>query len=515
MLGRRVTSVTALIVAASLVAACGSDDRSATRPADSTSSAAGNAGDVIVDRAAELSGNEQLYGASPTTDGPIVLQPDVIVLEGGADSIRSVSSDAMVWTIDGNAANAADIEPGDVLLATSFAAGRVLAVDEVGDDRRVALGPVALTDVIEDGSISSGSPIPLEGFQAYSTPDQPGLETETEGEEAETEGGADTTTTSEVVQKFRAAGHRSVTAAPIQKLPPMPAPSPKPPDGKVGGWSTTSICCTQNGIHVAYDSGGARAQGTAQIKFTAPSITFNLEIKGGKLIDAGVHLNGAAALSFGVSAAVKSSSDSFRSGRIQLPVTISIPIPVAGIPMTIGFQQIFSMNLGLSGAAAISTEGEYALGGSLGFSVHNGVPTAELPTLTTTKSALDNIQSVAVAASGLTFAYAIKTTIGIGVPGLSAGIWYQVSAALGFATSGSQIDPLQGTSLVTCKTVSLSISGRYGVGYQIPDLVARAINAFLGAIFKNPTPVAPTAGPAWGPTVLYDKSTPPCSKGTG
>ena len=136
-----------------------------------------------------------------------------------------------------------------------------------------------------------------------------------------------------------------------------------------------------------------------------------------------------------------------------------------------------------------------------------------MPTLTTRKSALDAVQSIAVAPSALTFSYAVKVSIGVGPPGLSAGIWYQVTASLGLATSGSQIDQLQGTSLVTCKTVSLSVLGKYGVGYQIPSLVADAINFFLKTVLKNPqTPVTPTGGPSWGPTTLYAKQTPPCSK---
>lgn len=531
---RRTVVTTYLLVASVLAAACGSADRSTGASAGGHTAAAG--------APSKLEGKELLYGATPTEQGPIVYQPDVVFLGGGADAIKEVSSDALVWTIDGSAPHADEVKQGVVLFASSFGAGRVLAVEAAGSDKRVALGPVALTDIIKDGTLGNDEAIPLEGFQAYNTPDQPGLVTETEDDDAapgEVSGDSTPTTTDESttddgttddgttdsteVHNLRAlnlravpAGRSSRSIAPaVQPTPKLQPPTPAIPSGKVGNWNFTSICCTSNGIHVTYENGGARVQGTAQVKFDAPSIKFNLEISGGKVVDASVRLNGAASLSFGISAAVMASSDSFRSGRVQLPVNIAIPIPIGNIPVNIGIQQLFTINLGLSGTASLSTEGEYSLGGSLGFAIHNGSPSVLTPTLATTKSALDNIHSLAVAPQGLTFAYAIKTSIGIGPPGLSAGIWYQMSAALSLATSGAQLDPIQGTSLVTCKTVSLSVLGRYGVGYEIPAIVAKAINLFLNAIFTKPTPVQASGGPSWGPTVLYQKSTPPCSNSRG
>lgn len=497
----------AILAVAALVAGCGDSGDTG----DGGSSAAGSSSPAVFTGAPPvLEGAELQYGTSAAPTDEVVLQPDVVVLPGGAGAIVEASSDGMIWTLDGDAEGVGDLQQGDLLLATSLAAGRVLGIEEVGGNRRVALGPAAITDIIRDGDFSVEQPVSVENFAAYSTPDAPGLETETEGEPepGEAEAGA--------VQNLRGGRHRSA-ALPMQpKLPPMPMPSVKPPTGAVGGWRTTPICCTDNGVHVTYDQNGARIQATAGIKFTTPSVTFRLKIGGGTLIDAAATLNGAASLKFGISAAVENSAASFRGGRVQVPVNIQIPVPIAGIPFTIGFQQIFSINLGLSGKAWLATEGEYAIGGSLGFSVRNGSPKVETPTFTTKNSALQNINSLAVAPSGLTFAYALKTSIGVGVPGLSAGIWYQFSAALGFATSGAQLDPIQGTSLVTCKTVSLSVLGRYGVGFTIPKLVARALNFFLNDVLKvKVTPIPETAGPSWGPTTFFNESTPPCSSARG
>lgn len=462
----RVTRGIALTLAVAVVASCAGGD---------------GGGTVTVSRTARLSGDERRYGAGFAEHSAITYQPDVVILGGGPSSVRSVSSDGLVWTIDGGAKGADELRPGKVLLATNLAAGRVLAVDDVGGDKRVALGPVALTDVIEDGTIRSSRPVPLGTAYVYSTPDAPGAS------------GAEGSTPA---------------AGPGRAIRPGEATG----TGVAGGWRFTSICCTSNGIHISWDGGGARAQATAQITFDQPRVGFSLSIGGGSLINASAHLYGAASLRVGVSAAVESSASNVSSNQIQVPATISVPIPVAGIPLTINFQQVFEVRTGLTGRAALSTEGVYKLGGALGFSYVHGRASADVPTLSVEKSALDKINTLAVAPQGMTVAWGLKTTIGVGFAALSAGVWYKVVAALSFATSGAQIDPIQGTSLVSCKTLSLRLIGSFGVGYSIPKFVADAINLLLGAVMRHPPiRVAPTGGPELGKHTLFSSDTPPCS----
>lgn len=494
-MARRAWGIAAVLTLVS-VAACGSG-KGAAHPAAAPS------GPAPIGASRTLTGNEALYGASPTQNGPIVYQPDVVFVGGGADSVRSVSSDGLIWTIDGHAANADRLQPGAVMFVSSFGAGRVLAVDDVNGDKRVALGPVALTDIIQDGSFGTDTPIPVTNVMAYSTPDQPGLETELSD---------DTGTTPTSDPASSSSGLRSISAALPRDLPPLPPPAPAVPDSTIGAWNVNSFCCTSIGLHLKYDKGGARIEGTASLQLDAPSVTFDLVISGGSVKSAGVRLHGAGSLKFSIAAAVEASSADFHGGRIQVPVDLAIPIPIGNLPVTVGLQQIFSVSLGLSGKAELSTSGEYSLGGTLGFSLIGGSANADVPSVTTTKSALDSITSIAVAPQALTFSYAVKLSVGIGPPGLSAGIWYQVAASLGIATSGTDVKPI-GTSLVACKTVSLAVLGRYGVGYQIPSIVAKAINFFMKLLFKNPPkPLQPTGGPSWGPSTLFSKSTPPCSK---
>jgi hypothetical protein len=461
----------------------------------------GGGGDhvAVAGQAQTLKGNELRYGASATRSSAITYQPGVVLLGGGADSVRSVSSDGLVWTIDGKADGADRLKQGDVLFATSLGAGRVLAIDDDGPNKRVALGPIAMTDLIKDGSIKSDQPVNLQNALAYNTRDAPGqIEP--------------TSATTSAASMLVGPPVRLTSARRDAPSSSMGAPEYKVGHAKAGQWKTISICCTSNGLHVGYDNNGAVVQATGELTFTQPSVSFDLVIDNGSLTEASAKLNGAATLALAFSASVKGSENDFRSGRVAVPISLNIPIPIGGIPFNVGFQQLFEVNLGLSGAAALSTEGEYQIGGSLGFGYKDGKPQAYVPTLKTVKSALDNIRSVAVAPQGLTLGWALKTTIGIGISSLSAGIWYKLSTALVIATSGSQIDPLQGTSLVSCETVSLRVFGSFGVGYTIPAFVAKAINAFLDAVMKNPpAPVQPVGGKGWGPYALFAKDTPPCS----
>ena len=219
-----------------------SDSLSGTTADTTTGTETVITGPATVGAVQTLTGKEALYGASPTRNGPIVYQPDVVLVGGGANAVKSVSSDGLVWTIDGTAPHADEIQPGKVLFASSFGAGRVLGVDQVGPDKRVALGPVALTDLIKDGSFATTTPVPLTHALAYSVPGRPGLETAIDNTpSAVTTGGSAPPDSS---AGFRSAGFGSPHPVRIPTLPPLPPPSPDIPQSEVGSWNLSPVCCS-------------------------------------------------------------------------------------------------------------------------------------------------------------------------------------------------------------------------------------------------------------------------------
>ena len=66
----------------------------------------------------ELSANEIKYGLAPTRSKSIRYQPNVVIVEGGADAIRGLSTDGLVWIIDANAPGASDVAVGKIIFVT-------------------------------------------------------------------------------------------------------------------------------------------------------------------------------------------------------------------------------------------------------------------------------------------------------------------------------------------------------------------------------------------------------------
>jgi hypothetical protein len=453
-----------------------------------------------------LHGNQLLYGVSATRDDSITYQPDVVFLAGGADSIKAVSADGMQWTVSGSAANVAAMQPGKIMVATNYGVGRVLAVNDAGADKVIALGPVGLTDIVKDGTFASSSPVAISGVYAYDTSGQPGLVAD--GPVEQSRAGAVTLPEAHFLAYTSARPRQSARPA-VRLASNLPAASSSiPSNSSVGGFNVQTVCCTDVGLHIGYDKGGGRVSATVGLQLSKPSVGFHISIGGSKVVDAGVSLSGTAGIKFDISAATMNSAGNFKGPRVEVPVDIQIPIAAGPIPMTIGFQQVFSMGLALSGQASFSAQGEYTLGGALGFSVDRGGPHVSKPTFGVKKSIIESMKTLSVGPSGLDLAYALKLSIGVGTIGLTAGAWYQVTASLGLTSSGTP-----GTALVTCKRAELTLKGKYGVGYSIPNIVAQAINFFLRAIFTNPRPVLPSGGPEWGPSdIIEPEKTPACSK---
>jgi hypothetical protein len=125
-----------------------------------------------------LTDAEIQYGVSPTRNNQVTYQDDVIVMEHGAEAIRSQTANGLTWTIDGNASGAQEIQREKILFATGRVVGRVLAVEHQGSDITVTLGPIELTDVIKDAQITYHGALDLEKMTTYVAPEYPGTLTD-------------------------------------------------------------------------------------------------------------------------------------------------------------------------------------------------------------------------------------------------------------------------------------------------------------------------------------------------
>src|SRR5438552_1081224 len=96
----RILQVLAFGLAATLVGACGGSG-SVTKPPVPGVTTTGITGTVPAAEDALLA-----YGYAPDPHGSAVYQPDVVLVGGGPQIVRSVSDDGLTWTIDAHAPNA-------------------------------------------------------------------------------------------------------------------------------------------------------------------------------------------------------------------------------------------------------------------------------------------------------------------------------------------------------------------------------------------------------------------------
>lgn len=489
---RRVRWTSALVAGSLVLAACSSGGTSSSGRA---------------------SGNDLKYGASPQQVAGITYQPDV-VLVGGSGSVTSVSANGLLWTISGSAPNVGALRPGKILFASSLGVGRILAVRKAGTGTQVVLGPVNITDVIRDGDFTSSTPVSLSSPEAYSATDQPGAVTQLAAFSAPGGGtgpgaGPATLTTPPLHLVADLADAHPESPLPALAQSPgsgiLPSPSPSPSPSSVGAYRFSPFCCAGGaGVHVSYDDKGLKLSATATLHLEKPSVSFDLKIVGGKLVNAAVILHGAGG--FGIALTATSTTGlagDVKEQHVDIPVDFSVPITAFGIPLTIGMDQVFGMAVAFTSHPSVFTaKGDFRFSGNLGFGIHNGSPSVYVPqgveatTKPTSTMALEAIGPAAIALN-----YQAKLSVGLGFLGFRTGVYFALAINTGL-TEGAAVSGFD------CRTASLAIFDEYGVGYTIPKSVAALVSTFL-KLFGAP-PIKAQDGFARGPfTVFTGSSTVP------
>ena len=80
--------------------------------------------------------------------------PETVVIRNANAVVRNISPDRSTFTLDGSAPGVQSLAPGKVMLLAGVDAGRVLALRKDGKDFVVTVGPVKITDVIRNGTIT-------------------------------------------------------------------------------------------------------------------------------------------------------------------------------------------------------------------------------------------------------------------------------------------------------------------------------------------------------------------------
>jgi hypothetical protein len=121
----------------------------------------------------KMSQSEIQFGVAPKRSSEVEYVKDVIIMEEGDKAIRSVAGDGMTWKFDANASHVSEFQEGKVVFATGRAVGKILNLKKEGDTVSVILGPVQLTDVIQNGSFAMSQAIDPNNMVSYVAPDFP------------------------------------------------------------------------------------------------------------------------------------------------------------------------------------------------------------------------------------------------------------------------------------------------------------------------------------------------------
>jgi hypothetical protein len=419
------------------------------------------------------------YGAAPAPTSSVRLQPDVVIVKGGARAIRSATADGRTWTIDGQAPGAKDLAVGRVMFMTSRAVGRVVRVEPRGPDLAVTLAPVGLTDVIKDANITIDQEL------------SPAMAVYQEGAEV----------TDVLPDQASVAVPRLVPAAWTQSAPSAKRDAmeeARKTSGKVsvGPFDVEPyLNVSTNGANEINRLGVRLATGVStkfKLKGNSGSHGFkfgtDLSLYGQKLtlraqvaISNGQFGSGTSLLLDGIErmdiglfgGAEHGNSDNVKV-RVEVPIDVTVPIPPAatdGIPFVFHFKVKFLVDTAFSGNnSTLKAHGLYSLAGAIG--VERG--TVLVPVFGVVEPMIDSLGGVPVGVSGVVLGVEFRFLLGFGTADWQAGPYVKVITAVG-VTRGSAVGGLGG-----CARLTLKLDAGCGFGVQVSQAVEGWLKNVLG-----------------------------------
>lgn len=477
----------------------------------------------------KLTAAERTYGLAPHKDSSITYQPDVVIVGGGASSVVSQSNSGVSVVLKAGAPGLSDVKPAKVVFVTGRIVGRVIGTKKTSAGVEVFMTPVQLTDVVRDAKIKIAK-VPIDPATASviqgagPDPNAPGM---ADMLKAIPEGAVEAPGThSSGLGTYKPAeptpaGAVSVTPsryvlpAVDPPIPPIPKPEDLIPEAAKqattaiplaratlneaipqGNYNVAPLLSGGVGIRLLYEHQGFRIGATFQLKLAAPTVDVAIDISGGVIRYAALHLNGAAGLHLSFEAGA---GPTFKNVHTDVPIEVpfDISIPLGGpLPFVLDWRQKLILKTGFSARnSTLLVTADYSIDGGIGFVYRAGTGfNVETPgKVTAITSAAENMRGISVGINSVVLSYQAKLIAGLGAFGFSTGL----SAA--FNTTWSM---LKSTSIavppLTCRQVNLIMQGKVGIGWSIPKVIAAVVNFFLGLFGSKAT--LPSDGGFYFPT---------------
>lgn len=437
-------AVIALVCAVAVIGGCG------RRPSPPASGA------HLVKRS-ELTANEVKYGMAPTRSAAVTYQPNVVIVEGGADIIRGLSDNGLVWTIDASARGASDVAVGKIIFVTGRAVGKVLGVQRQGNAMSVVIGPALLNEIFENAHFTGSQDVDFGEAIQYTAPDYPGQSIPMAPQSA---------------RIAEPAAPRVVLVSDGQAPPPA-APAPVALKFRVYpvvGSSGVGMRISSSVPHLTM-----AAQATVHIN--KPHLYFDILIKGGEILTVELVLDGAAGLTWTFEAGTDTGMNANVNERLTPNSDFSIPITGIGAPLAITVRQtlIVTTSLGVKDTT-LKAVGDYTFGGSFRVGYRNKAFEIAGPTSFSTRQDIaQSLDGLSLGVAGMNLAHQMKVVVGVGAFGFAAGPYFNFSSGLGAVKSSA-------IGMIPCNAATFTLGLTAGVGYLIPKSITSAINFFLRAL---------------------------------
>ncbi|MEP6547292.1 MAG: hypothetical protein ABJD53_07475 [Gammaproteobacteria bacterium] len=434
----------------------------------------------------KLTESERKYGVAPKRDPRVKYGGDVIVMEEGDKAITGVGSDGMTWSFDAAAPHVSEFKEGKIVLATGRAVGRIGQITTQGNVVTVKFAPVQITDVIEEGHFIVDGDVDPKQMIVYEAPDFPSV----------IDLGAPATkpalwqdSEDMYPPHFQNAAFIKTQAQLPSGLGGLRAPNLTPPTVNTDPEMMTLSDALKVvpihgsdasvGLNFSYAKSGLHIDATGKVVLNGAHVKFALDIKGFKIVTAGMKLSGATSLVL----EFKSWSDKellVNAGQFaSLPADISLPVPIAGVPLALTFHTSFNFGSAFSARQSVLTaSAEYTLSGSIFIGIQNNEPViTPFASVTPKVSLADDIQGVSVGINSMRIAVNVRPMIGIGAFGFNTGVYVGV----GF---GGSVLRQSDIVLTHCRGGYMTGDIDSGVGYQLPSAYVAVINGVLSLFTK-------------------------------
>jgi hypothetical protein len=448
----------------------------------------------------KMSDSEVQFGIAPKRDSRVTYASDVIVMEQGDKAIKSTGRDGMTWTFDARAPHVNEFQEGKIIFATSRAVGRIAHLQTSGDTVTVLLAPVQITDVIDTGRFLISQDLDLGSAIIYSAPDFPAVQDVTPASKpaswqpSEDGGGwrfVPIGAELPVQSIVGVAQSLSGLTAPPPALKGLASPVNLTDYLKAGvlAGSDGSV-----GMFYHYGDHGVYMDASAKLILGSAHVDFVLDIFSKRISTWGMKLSGAASLVLQVQ--THSDLDRFLNAhqKVAIPMDISVPIPIGGVPFALTFHESFLLSTAFSAKRSIlNANGEYTLSGNVFVGWRGGSPVFNTFSAVTAKTDLGNsIEGLSVGMNSLVAGFSIRPMIGIGAFGFNTGVY------VGVDFSGSVLKQSD-VVLAACRGGYMKGIIDSGVGYQLSTglvyLVNKILKAFTdyqmpdhGTLIPGPTP---------------------------